>query len=326
MVIPIATPPASVITRRLKLRSLDILLAVIACGSMARAAKQLALSQPAVSKAIAEMELTLGVPLFDRTAQGVEANRYGHALRRSALAVVDDIEQGVREIGFLADPTAGELRIGATEPMIAGFLPAVLQRIWRRHPRIVVDVIQTATRSDQYRELREHNVDFILGRVQPSAIADDLVAEVLFQEPVFVASGAQNPLARRRNLQIVDLLAEPWTLPQSDTVVGTYIEEAFAASGAGFPRAVVRSASIQMHYGLITSGPFLALLPLSMVRYSVIRTAIKVLPVTLPNAPPPIGILTLKDRAISPVAKLFVEFARAAAKPLLNVSAVPSGK
>src|ERR1700676_1996578 len=110
------------VIRRLKLRELHILTTVARASSMGKAAVQLALSQPAVSKAIAEMERTLGVPLLDRTAQGVEPTLYGRALLKWAGAVFDDLRQGVREIAFLADPTSGEVRVGCTEMMTAGLL------------------------------------------------------------------------------------------------------------------------------------------------------------------------------------------------------------
>src|SRR3954466_3989748 len=95
--------------RKLKLRQLEILLAVAQAGSMAKAAKQLAISQPAVSRAIADMEHTLGVPLVDRGPQGVEPTQYGRALLKRGTAVFDELKQGVRDIEFLSDPTAGEL-------------------------------------------------------------------------------------------------------------------------------------------------------------------------------------------------------------------------
>src|SRR5213596_414624 len=105
------------IGRRLKLRDLHILLAVAQCGSMAKAAAQLGMSQPAVSKAIADMEHTLRVRLLERSPQGVEPTRYGEALIRRSDAVFNELGQGIKEIEFLADPTVGELRIGATDPL-----------------------------------------------------------------------------------------------------------------------------------------------------------------------------------------------------------------
>jgi DNA-binding transcriptional LysR family regulator len=139
------------IRRRLKLRHLDTLLAVAQHRSMAQAATHLSVSQPAVSKAIAEMEHTLGVRLFDRTVQGVEPNLYGRALLKWALAVFDDVRQGVKELEFLADPAAGEVRIGASEPIIAGLLPAIIERVHRDHPRMCIHVKHVLTSGQQAR-------------------------------------------------------------------------------------------------------------------------------------------------------------------------------
>ena len=93
------------IGRRLKLRDVNVLLAVVQCGSMARAAERLAVSQPpVVSKAIADLEHTLGVRLLDRSRQGVEPTSYGQALLKRGLAAFDELRQGVKDIEFLADP------------------------------------------------------------------------------------------------------------------------------------------------------------------------------------------------------------------------------
>src|SRR5438045_3255178 len=112
--------------RRLKLRDLHILLAVVQAGSMAKASTRLAVSQPAVSKAIAEMEHTLGVPLLDRNSKGVEPTSYGRALMKRSVAAFDELRQGVKEIEFLSDPTTGELRLGSSEPLAAGLVTAII--------------------------------------------------------------------------------------------------------------------------------------------------------------------------------------------------------
>src|SRR5713226_4903034 len=108
--------------RRLKLRDLHILLTVANSGSMGKAASDLAVSQPAISRAIADLEYSLGVRLLDRGPQGIEPTMYGRALLKWGTAVFDDLRQGVNEIECLADPTAGELTIGCTEPLAAGFV------------------------------------------------------------------------------------------------------------------------------------------------------------------------------------------------------------
>src|SRR3954451_11340787 len=128
------------VSQRLKLRDLRLLLAVVEWGSMAKAAAQLNLTQSGVSKAIADMEHTLGVRLFDRTSQGVEPTLYGSTLRKWGNAIFVDLRQGIKEIEYLADPTTGELRIGCTEAMTAGFVSAVIDDLTRQYPRLVLSV------------------------------------------------------------------------------------------------------------------------------------------------------------------------------------------
>jgi DNA-binding transcriptional LysR family regulator len=125
---------------RLKLRDLNIFLAVVEGGSMSKAAAQLAVSQPAVSKAISNMEYALGVPLLERRPRGVEPTLYGRALTKRGLAVFDELRQSAKEIEFLADPTKGEARIGCTQPLAAGLVPAVIDKITRQYPRTSFDV------------------------------------------------------------------------------------------------------------------------------------------------------------------------------------------
>src|SRR4051812_45932306 len=119
------------IGKRLKLRDLHILLAVAKLGSMGKAAAELAVSQPAISKAIADAEHAVGLRLLDRGPRGIEPTIYGRALLKCSTAVFDELRQGVKELEFLADPGAGEIRFGCTETMAAGFASAVSDRVAR---------------------------------------------------------------------------------------------------------------------------------------------------------------------------------------------------
>ena len=101
--------------RRLRLRDLHVLMTVAKLGSMAKAAAELGVSQPAVSEVIADLENALGVRLLDRTPQGAQPTPYGAALLKRAINAFDELRQGIREIEFLADDSAGEIRIGCPE-------------------------------------------------------------------------------------------------------------------------------------------------------------------------------------------------------------------
>jgi DNA-binding transcriptional LysR family regulator len=304
------------IRRRLKLRDLDTLLAVAQTGSMAKAAAQLSVSQPAVSKAIAEMERTLGYRILDRTAQGVEPNLYGRALLKWGTAVFDDLRQGMNELAFIADPTAGELRIGAAEPIVAGFLPAIIERLSRQHPRLTFHITQLHS-IQLFDELTERRCDLIVARILKEALTDELDAEILFNEPQFVAAGLNNPWIRRRRIELSDLIDEPWSLPDPATFAGKLVSETFRSCGLSYPRARVVSNSVQMHNALLAKG-YLAMYPKSIFHFAGQRLATKILRVNLPPQQAPVGILRLKNRTISPVAQLFIECARDMAKPLAN--------
>src|SRR5947209_15836790 len=121
--------------RRLRVRDLFILATVVKSGSMAKAAQQLSMTQPAVSGAIASLEHVLRVRLLDRNPRGIEPTIYADALLRRASMVFDELKQSVRDIEFLADPTAGQVKIGCSESFMAGLLPAIIAKLSQRHPK-----------------------------------------------------------------------------------------------------------------------------------------------------------------------------------------------
>jgi len=148
------------IGRRMKLQDLHVLMTVVQMGSMGKAAERLNITQPAISRSIAELERALGVRLLDRHRQGAEPTQFGRALLDCGVAVFDDLRQGVKNIEFLADPTAGELRIGCTENAAAGPVLAVIDRLTRRHPRMVFDVV-TGSVPALCRNLTERRVELV---------------------------------------------------------------------------------------------------------------------------------------------------------------------
>jgi DNA-binding transcriptional LysR family regulator len=312
------------VAHRLKLRDLRLLDVVVQSKSMARAAVQLNLTQPAVSKGISELEHTLGVRLLDRSRNGIEPTPHGRALLRRGAAIFDELRQGVTELEFLSDPTAGEVHVATSEPTAASFLPIVIGRMARRSPRASVFVTQSpigtlSYRTPPYRALREREVDLVLGPILKPFAEEGAQAEKLFDDPPVVAAGVQNEWCRRRTLALGDLMDEPWCLPPIESQVGARCAEAFRASGLQLPRRTVVSVSIQLQVGLLATGRFLTILPSSLLSLSGRRLSIKALPIRLPVEPTVVGIVTLRNRTISPVARLFMQSARDVAKPLNRV-------
>lgn len=303
------------IGRRLKLRDLHVLLAVVQCGSMTKAASQLSVSNPVISKAIADLEHTLGVRLLDRSPQGVEPTIYGRALLDRGLVAFDELRQAVKHIEFLADPTAGELRIGASLFIGSSIVTAVINQLSQRYPRLVFHVL-AGEAGLTYRALEERKVDLVIARIFAPVAEDLLRAEILHDEFDVVAAGAQNPWTRRRRVKLADLMNEHWTLPPPESLSGSIAAEAFRASGLDIPRTTVVSVATPVRNALIATGRFLTIVPNSALTFRADNPALKRLPIDLPTTRRPVGIITLKNRTLNPVAQLFIDCAREVVKPL----------
>jgi len=297
------------IGHRLKLRDLQILLAVAQAGSMAKAGTRLAVSQPAISKAISAMEHTFGVRLFERSPRGIEPTRYGRALIRRSTAVFDELRQGVKDIEFLSDPTVGEVRIGCTSPLAAGLVTEVISRLSRDYPRITFQLVENDPLL-LLRELDERNVELVLARMPDGDLAEHMDVEIFYHDAFVVVAGAQNPWVRRRKVRLADLVDEPWALMPAETFTRSAVHEAFLAEGLEPPRRTVVTPSPGMRNSLLATGLFLSTLPATALKFPSGFPAIKALPVELPTTRRPVGLITLKNRSLSAVTQLFVDRTR----------------
>jgi DNA-binding transcriptional LysR family regulator len=232
--------------RRLKLRDLHIVLAVAESGSMAKAAADLAISQPSVSKAIADAEHVLGLRLFDRGPRGIEPTIYGRALVNCGVAVFDELSHGVKQLEFLLDPAAGALRIGCNEALAAGFVSATIEQLSRQYPRVAVHVVPANRETLLNRELPQRTIDLALAPVSGLALGQDMEVRPLFEDRFVVVAGAQKEVGRGK-LTLADLVDERWVLPPPDSLPGSMIADVFRAAGLEPPRAHVVSFSIPLH-------------------------------------------------------------------------------
>lgn len=296
--------------RRVKLRDLHIVLAVADAGSMTRAAEDLAVSYPVVSKTISDLERTLGVKLFDRSVAGVEPTHYGRALLKSGVAVFDEMRKGLQQIEFIRQPDAGELRIGSSIVVDAGLLPAVIERFAADFPNAVLQVVPENIATQQYDNLRNRSVELVLGRLPVEFDEPDLVAETLFHEPNVVAAGADSPWIRRRNLKLADLMGERWVLAQTGSLARSIQDQVFRNSGLEPPAATVMTVSLHLYMRLIETGQWLGLVPNTAMRFGGKGMHIRALRVETMPPPAPVGIVTVKDRTLTPLAERFVDCTR----------------
>jgi DNA-binding transcriptional LysR family regulator len=129
----------------------------------------------------------------------------------------------------------------------------------------------------------------------------------VYDDQVVVVAGRQSKWARSGKLKLADLAREPWILPPADTLPGSLAAELFRGAGAEMPRAPITTLSIHLCCRLVASGRFVTTLPTSILRFGGKDLSLKVLSMKLPVQSRPVGIVTLKNRTLSPVAKLFIE-------------------
>lgn len=295
---------------RIRLRDLHILMAVAECGSMSKASVQLAISHPVVSKTVSDLEHSLGVRIFDRHSQGVELTTYGKVLLDCGTVVFDEMRQGLRRIEFLTNPDEGNLRVGFPEVELAGIIPLVMERFLQRYPRVRLQVIHANTSMLQFQELRDRNVELLIGRVRSTTLSDDLALENLFDDSLVAVAGPNSPWHRQRRLKLADIVDEPWILPPYNSVPGPFIADIFRANHLPPPNPTISTLSHQLTLSLIASGRYLGLLNRSVIRSSGALVGLKILPVQIPAHKINVDIITIKNRTLSPLALQFINCAR----------------
>jgi DNA-binding transcriptional LysR family regulator len=305
------------IGRRVRLRDLHVLFAVVQHGSMAKAGGHLGVSQSAVSQAIAALEDALQVPLLDRSPRGVEPTIYGAALIRRGQAAFDELRLGVKDIESLADPGSGEVRIACTESIAAGMLPAVIDSFTSRYPRVKLHVSQTTTHLMGFAALHDRSADVVitlLPRPFERDLTEHLQAEVIFNDRICLVTGEKSSWGRGRKISTADLASAPLISPSLDTPGGMALVEAFRAAGLPAPSIAVTTFSVHLRNILSLRGRFVAVLPASILKFNPDLHSLKELAVDLPMHPLPVLIVTLKGRTLGPSVEQFLGCTRDIAK------------
>ena len=295
--------------RRIRLRDLETLAAVVQSGSMRKAAESVHLSQPAVSRAIRDLEHALGVRLLQRGPGGTEPTAFAESVLRRSRVVFDELQNCLRELAEMAEPGTGHVLLGCGETLHAGLIPSTIATLLRAHPRMqfTLESGQAPDLIDVF--LRGRLIDFVVAR--PAwPLPPGFAGEPLFRERMLVAVSTRHPLARKRKLGLADLVDEHWILSRSETDADSPLVLACAQAGLELPARRVESGSLGSRYVLLESGRFVTLIPHSLRLFSQQRDALRVLPIELPVWSTPVMIITVRDRVLSPAAELFLSHLR----------------
>jgi len=300
----------------LKTRHLQVFLAVAKAGSMQRAARDVHLTQPAISKLIGELEETLGAPLFERSKRGVVPTECGQALIGRAQLVLNDLESAKEEIAAIARGVIGRVRVGVLPVAEARLLSTTLLALRKTAPGLAVQ-IEDGTRDVMLSALRRGEIDCVIGRLDAGAGERDLHIEKLIQLPIAIVVGPSHPLVRKRRPSWSDLLAYPWVLPQRGGPIRTAIDREFTDLGLALPQPAIESTSFRLIQAVVSETDMIGVMSheasLGYARTGVLA----VLPLKLAGQLPHIGVIT-RTPAASKALNTFLTTLRQECKTVLR--------
>lgn len=310
--------PLAQVARRVTLKELRLLLAVSRSGSILKAASEIGMTQPALSKAISELEATLGVRLFDRTNRGVCLTPHGDVLARRATGVFEELRQAGDELQSLTEADRGELRLGGTPAMCAGALPHVIAAVRLHRPRFTFQITELES-ARLASEVAARSVDLGIGR-KPAGSSDELEFEPLFEDPLCIVAGAQHPLASKKSVKLKETALHPWTLPSGEEGVAAHLDAEFRRQGVSLPSPAVTTMSMLVRSELVAAHDHLTVMYGSVLRFGRLPASLRVLPVDLPTGIP-VGLIRLKNRTLAPSAEVFIQVLRDAVSPMQAMKA-----
>jgi DNA-binding transcriptional LysR family regulator len=309
---------ADTIARRLTLRELRLFLAAARSGSILKAAGEVGLSQPALSKCIADLESTLGVRLFDRTNRGITPTPHGEVVLRRATGVFEELRHAVDDLAHLTEGVHGELRIGGTPSMCAGLLPRAIAAVAAKRPGLRFQVTELELEK-LAGDVLTRTLDFGVGREHPAGDAS-LMFDRLFEDKLFIVAGAQHPLASRQTVALEETVCHQWILPGAQGAMALQLKRQFSRQKLELPTPLVSTMSMLVRYQLIATNRFLTVIPGSVLRFGDTPGYLRVLPVDLP-AGVPIGIFRLKGRTLAPSAQMLMHATQRLAEQMDALSA-----
>lgn len=251
--------PIAAVERRLTMAQLRALVAVEGSSSYALAAQGAGLSQPAVHRAVRELQDIMGVALFVRVGKAVRPTDAASRLVRFLKLMQAELRAAMDEIGAANTRSAGHVIVGALPKVRAIFLPDLLARFAAQHPRASVTVVE-APYDDLFAGLRHGDIDLVFGAQRDSLPAADVVQETLFIDEPVVVGRSDHPLLGRKRREPKDMAAYPWVIPGPGVPMRTIWERMFRSDGVEPPQPGVESGSVLIARSLMLQGPWLSLM------------------------------------------------------------------
>jgi DNA-binding transcriptional LysR family regulator len=288
-----------IVRTNLKFRHLHLLIALDEFRHLGRASDFLSLTQPAVSKSLAEIEQLLGITLFTRSTRGTEPTPEGATVVRFARSVLADFRRTQEEIAALASGAAGHVSVGAMVVATPVLLASGVREFKRRSPNTTV-LIEEGDLTRLLPRLRVGELDFIVGRLEPGYAAPDLETEALQTEAMCLIVAPDHALSPPRKVTWEALSQQPWVLPPAWAHSRAKLLQEFYRQGLEPPKNVVETTSHLNTVTFMHELQAVAFVAQSVAHKLETQGLAKRLPLPLSIELPPVGMILLRNRLRTP--------------------------
>lgn len=296
----------------MELRQLERFLAVVEHGSLAAAARQLGLTQQALSASLASLEESLSARLFDRTPGGItRPTACGLALVRHARAQLAAAERARQELRSVSEGHTGNVTIGVGEAFAADIIVAAITRFRAERPAVRVNLVEGYSESLRYR-LYDGEFDFIAAGVSDYELSPSFRRELIYSSTDVIVVRPEHPLAGQRRLALRQLQGYPWLVPYSRAADLNVIIEAFVAEHLEPPREIIGSDAYRIGMRLMKASDWLMMVSPSLVGAEINADppALRVLDIDRPTVQRHASLVYPGDRPMTPQASLLLDEVR----------------
>ncbi len=268
---------ARALGHKLRLHQLQILDRILERGSLSAAARDLNLTQPAVTRAVRELEQFVGAPLFERSNRGVVPTPLALVIGRRARQMLADMRLLADDVNAVLEGSLGHLVIGTLISASARLLPEALSRLLAQSPNVQIRLVEGPSR-ELFPALAAGEIDLVVGRLPgperssaaeasaPMALSPDVVHHALYQERLCLLAGSQHPLHQASEVTLHDLHDDLWIVPTTASPLRDVVEQTFRDAGLSLPTRHIESLSFQTNIGLLLRTPAVALMPYDAAR------------------------------------------------------------
>jgi DNA-binding transcriptional LysR family regulator len=289
---------------RIKLRHLRTLLAIEEQGGIGRAAERLNVTQPAVSKTIAEIEAMIGAELFERRGHMLVPTDIGHQVIRAARRVGSELRVLGEEVDLIAEGGAGAITIGLQAVSVIEVVAKVVAAVKARHPRVTVRLIED-TLPNILRDLRGGRYDLAFGRILPKLLEPDLASMPIAAEPYIVVASVGHPLLNAPHLSWEEACRHVWCLPLLGTPMREHLADYLSTLQLALPKQLIETGSALSISTLLSAMPLLATLPVNLAANWIAQKICVPTSLSLPPRPEAIGLIWSKTEPLTPTARIF---------------------